>query len=129
MMERVSRIDGQDMEKRVKRGDKRCMTGTYLQALQTVRSVAHSQPLWVWAGRAASAITIGAALILALIHYPSMRWLFVAWSISNMLWLWYAVKLRSGSLMSAQSVFLIIDVVGMTHYWILGSKIWMGIFG
>ena len=86
-------------------------------------------PLWVWAGRIGSALTIAAALVLALIHHPSMRWLFVAWTGSNLFWLWYGWRLGSGSLISAQLVFLLIDAVGIAHYWILGNTLWMRIFG
>ena len=88
-----------------------------------------SAPPWIWAGRAGSAFTIGAALILALFHDPSMRGLFVAWTLSNALWLWYGLKINSGSLVSAQVVFLVIDVVGITHYWILGNSVWLKLFG
>lgn len=88
-----------------------------------------SAPSWIWAGRAGSAFTIGAALILALVHDPSMRGLFVAWTLSNALWLWYGLKINSGSLVSAQVVFLVIDVVGITHYWILGNSAWLKLFG
>lgn len=77
-------------------------------------------PAWIWAGRIGSFLTIAAALVLALDHAPPMRWLFLAWTASNSLWLWYGWKLESGSLISSQSVFLIIDAVGMAHYWILG---------
>ncbi|MDD2749144.1 MAG: hypothetical protein PHX24_03575 [Acidithiobacillus sp.] len=64
-----------------------------------------SAPLWIWAGRIGSALTIGAALILAVVHDPAMRWLFVAWTISNALWFWYGRKMGSGSLVASQVVF------------------------
>jgi hypothetical protein len=86
-------------------------------------------PTWVWAGRAGSFLTIAAALVLAVDHAPPMRWLFIVWTISNALWFWYGWKIGSGSLVSAQIVFLIIDVVGITHYWILGNTIWLNLFG
>lgn len=85
-------------------------------------------PLWVWAGRIGSALTIAAALILAIVHIPPMRWLFAAWTCSNALWFWYGWRLSSGSLVSAQAVFLVIDAVGVAHYWILGNALWMRMF-
>ncbi|WP_291521804.1 hypothetical protein [Acidithiobacillus sp.] len=85
-------------------------------------------PLWVWAGRAGSTLTIAAALILAIVHIPPMRWLFVMWTISNALWLWYGWRMGSGSLVSAQAVFLAIDTLGVTHYWIVGNALWMRMF-
>ncbi len=87
-----------------------------------------SVPSWVWAGRIGSALTIAAALILAIVHAPSMRMLFILWTCSNSLWFWYALRLNSGSLMSAQVVFLMIDAVGIVHYWIMGNTLWMRIF-
>lgn len=87
-----------------------------------------SKPLWVWAGRVGSALTIAAAVILAIVHNPPIRYLFLVWTCSNTLWFWYGWRLGSGSLMSAQSVFLVIDAVGVTHYWILGNALWIRIF-
>ncbi len=46
-----------------------------------------------------------------------MRWLFVAWSVSNTLWVFYGWGIRSGSVLSSQIVFCIIDVIGLIHYW------------
>ncbi|MGK9452679.1 hypothetical protein ACSSZE_15680 [Acidithiobacillus caldus] len=71
------------------------------------------------AGAIASAITILCALVLALDGVPPMRWLFVGWSVANTLWVFYALRLSSMSLLSSQIVFCLIDVAGMLHYWIL----------
>ncbi|AEK57846.1 conserved hypothetical protein [Acidithiobacillus caldus SM-1] len=71
------------------------------------------------AGAIASAITILCALVLALDGNPPMRWLFVGWSAANTLWVFYALRLPSMSLLSSQIVFCLIDVAGMLHYWIL----------
>jgi len=48
-----------------------------------------------------------------------MRWLFVGWSIANTLWVFYGWGIRSGSVLSSQLVFCLIDVAGMVHYWFL----------
>lgn len=93
------------------------------------RRISVAAPLWVWAGRAGSALTIAAALILAIVHNPSMRWLFVLWTLSNALWLWYGLRIGSGSLAAAQVVFLGIDALGIAHYWILGNAVWVKMFG
>ncbi|MBU2801411.1 hypothetical protein HFV02_03905 [Acidithiobacillus caldus] len=71
------------------------------------------------AGAVASTITILCALLLALDGNPPMRWLFVGWSVANTLWVFYALRLPSMSLLSSQIVFCLIDVAGMLHYWIL----------
>lgn len=84
-------------------------------------------PAWVWAGRIGSFLLIVAAIVLALDHYPPMRWLFLAWTISNSLWIWYGWRMNSGSLVSSQIVFLVIDVVGMLHYWVLGQHHWLAL--
>ena len=104
------------------------MTRAFITWPSALRRVQVSAPLWVWAGRVGSALTIAAALPLAIVHVPPMRWLFVAWACSNALWLWYGWRLGSWSLMSAQAVFLMIDAVGITHYWIFGNVLWMRIF-
>ncbi|WP_226859368.1 hypothetical protein [Acidithiobacillus albertensis] len=99
-----------------------------LTVVSALRRIRVPVPLWMWAGRAGSALTIAAALILAIVHNPSMRWLFVIWTISNALWLWYGWRIGSGSLVSAQVVFLVIDALGISHYWILGNALWMRMF-
>lgn len=82
-----------------------CTQKTYREALLPV------------AGWVASFITIACALVLAVNPAPPMRWMFVAWSISNALWVWYGVGIRSWQVLSSQIVFVAIDVVGMAHYW------------
>jgi len=69
------------------------------------------------AGWIASAITIACALILAVDRAAPMRWLFVAWSVANTLWVLYGWGIRSGSVLSSQVVFCVIDVIGLIHYW------------
>ncbi len=70
-----------------------------------------------FAGWIASAITIACALILAVDRAAPMRWLFVAWSVANTLWVLYGWGIRSGSVLSSQVVFCVIDVIGLIHYW------------
>ncbi|WP_248885875.1 hypothetical protein [Acidithiobacillus acidisediminis] len=70
-------------------------------------------------GWVASAITILCALVLAIDHAAPMKWLFLGWSVANTLWVLYGWGIRSGSVLSSQLVFCLIDVVGMVHYWIL----------
>gem|GEM_PF-4507394 len=70
-------------------------------------------------GWVASAITILCALVLAIDHAAPMKWLFLGWSVANTLWVFYALRLSSMSLLSSQIVFCLIDVAGMLHYWIL----------
>lgn len=71
------------------------------------------------AGWVASTITILCALVLAIDKQAPMRWLFVGWSIANCLWVVYGWGIRSGSVLSSQLVFCLIDIIGMYHYWIL----------
>jgi hypothetical protein len=69
------------------------------------------------AGTIASALTIVCALVLALDRLAPMRWLFLAWSIANTLWVVYAHKIGSRPLLVSQMVFCGIDAIGMLHYW------------
>jgi len=74
--------------------------------------------LWIrHAGTIASVLTIGCALVLAVDRLAPMRWLFLAWSIANTLWVIYAMEIRSVPLLASQIVFCGIDVIGMVHYW------------
>lgn len=76
---------------------------------------------WVtkFSGGIASFLTIVCAIALAVDRHAPMRWLFVAWSVANSLWVFYGWRIRSGSLLTSQLVFCLIDVAGMYHYWIL----------
>ncbi|MGC8468038.1 MAG: hypothetical protein ACP5M3_07490 [Acidithiobacillus sp.] len=69
------------------------------------------------AGWIASAITIACALTLAVDRTAPMRWLFLAWSVSNTLWVLYGWGIRSGSVLASQLVFCAIDLIGLVHYW------------
>ena len=69
------------------------------------------------AGTVASVLTIGCALLLAVDRAAPMRWLFLAWSIANALWVIYALDIGSPPLLASQVVFCGIDVIGMVHYW------------
>ncbi len=74
---------------------------------------------WViWTGRVAAICNIVAAAWMAVLPDPSMRWLFVLWSISNVLWVYHGIGKNSGSLVLSQSVFLLIDVIGLVHWWV-----------
>ncbi|MEY2341408.1 hypothetical protein AB4090_04770 [Acidithiobacillus sp. IBUN Pt1247-S3] len=70
------------------------------------------------AGWVASIITIACALVLSLDGNPPMRWMFVAWTISNVLWVWYGAGIKSGQVLASQAVFVLIDVIGLVHYWL-----------
>lgn len=94
-----------------------------------LKKIDYHVPLWIWAGRIGSFLTIFSAIILAIIHHPEMKWLFTIWTLSNFLWLWYGIKLDSGSLVASQIVFLMIDIIGVTHYWIIGNYSWHQLFG
>ncbi len=69
------------------------------------------------AGWIASLITIACALTLAVDRAAPMRWLFIAWSVSNTLWVFYGWGIRSGSVLASQLVFCVIDLIGLVHYW------------
>lgn len=74
--------------------------------------------LWIrHAGTVASVLTIVCALVLAVDRLAPMRWLFLAWSIANALWVIYALKIGSPPLLASQVVFCGIDIIGMVHYW------------
>jgi len=77
-----------------------------------------STSFWIrHAGTVASVLTIVCALVLAVDRLAPMRWLFLAWSIANTLWVIYALKIGSPPLLASQVVFCGIDVIGMVHYW------------
>ena len=72
---------------------------------------------WVWGGRVASLLTMALALILALDRHPAMDYMFIGWTFTNVLWMWYALELPSWPLLWSQVVYLIVDFVGLVHWW------------
>ncbi len=74
----------------------------------------------LWSGWIASILSISAAIGLAVLPHPhpAMKWFFLDWTISNTLWSVHAVGKNSGSLLASQLIFLAIDFIGMTHWWI-----------
>ena len=69
------------------------------------------------AGTIASVLTILCALVLAVDRLAPMRWLFLAWSVANALWVVYALKIGSPQLLASQLVFCGVDIIGLVHYW------------
>ena len=90
------------------------------QPAQRQVAVSNSQgvePAWETAGWIATTINVAEAAILAACQDPAMFWLFVGWTGTQVLWILYAVKIRSKPLLAAQIAFFATDIIGLVKWY------------